>query len=258
MFSQFGFQTSTLQSEMSQATVSTVTLYNATVRAVRKQKHFSLDFQKIDFDDLAVISTVDASHGNLKNHGSQQGYLSFLGQKCIVSGKRGKINLCEGKSRKIRRVTRSSFASELLATSEAYDAATLLRLMLMELKFPDVDGSKLADHHEALTEVPMVVVTDARDVYDHLRKDTMSLPQNRSLALEVHVLRSWLELPESHIRWTATYNMPADPLTKAMLPTMLLDVLSRGTYCISLDSIVDTYRERFGPKKSKAAATPNE
>ena len=62
--------------------------------------------------------------------------------------------------------------------------------------------------------MPATVVTDARDVYDRLSKETGGLPEQKALVMEIAGIREWLLEALAQIRWTADENMIGDGLTK--------------------------------------------
>ena len=88
-----------------------------------------------------------------------------------------------------------------MAFSEGVDAGRYTRGLLMELKSKTFHPSDM-EATDALEGTPMMLVTDARDVFDHVNKDTLGLPQNRSLALEVTLLREEMGYAGTTLRWT--------------------------------------------------------
>ena len=61
---------------------------------------------------------------------------------------------------------------------------------------------------------PKTVVTDARDVYDRLAKETGGLPEQKALTMEIAGIREWMTETSCQLRWTADENMVNDGLTK--------------------------------------------
>ena len=55
------------------------------------------------------------------------GYVTLLASKEVFDGERGIVAPVEWRSRRIRRVVRSSFASEIMASSEGVDAGRYVR-----------------------------------------------------------------------------------------------------------------------------------
>ena len=84
----------------------------------------------------------------------------------------------------------------------------------------------------ALQNWPGLLVTDARDVYDHLRKEGAQPPEQRSIAMELTDLRQDLLNGRLSIAWTSTANMLADSLTKHLPggPAHMRKVLQRGEW----------------------------
>ena len=80
-----------------------------------------------DDKHLKLIVYVDAAHGNLRDGGSQEGYLIFL------VGEEMKCCLLNWQSKRIKRVTRSSLAAETLALSDAVDDSILISSMISEI-----------------------------------------------------------------------------------------------------------------------------
>ena len=64
-------------------------------------------------------------------------------------------------------------------------------------------------------KVPGIMVTDARSVFDHLKK-TGSIPTERQVMLDLLAAKEMVEEGEVKIRWVPTQHMLADPLTKVM------------------------------------------
>ena len=57
-------------------------------------------------------------------------------------------------------------------------------------------------------------MTDARDVYDRLAKETGGLPEQKALTMEIAIVLEWLMQTGAALRWTADENMIGDGLTK--------------------------------------------
>ena len=79
-----------------------------------------------------------------------------------------------------------------------------------------------------ITEVPLSVVTDAKDVNDKTNSDTQSYGPQTTFAFTVCWIRSQLRLPRTQLQWTATENMLIDALTKDMDLSHLHRVLEAG------------------------------
>ena len=109
------------------------------------------------------------------------------------------------------------------------------------------------ESHESLEATPMMLVTDARGVFDHVNKETLGLPQNRSLALEVTLLRDELGYPGTTLRWTASHNQLADFLTKERDADFWFTVARDGTWNVRNDEEV----EKRAMKRASATRRKN-
>ena len=129
-------------------------------------------------------------------------------------------------SHRIKRVVKSTLASEAAALAEAQDQLEYARVLFSEML-----GFKLVGRHwsEALKEIPGYLVVDAKSLYDSLEKPG-SLPKERRVALDLSAVKEALQREGDHVRWVPTRHMLADALTKSMVstPPYLSYVLSRG------------------------------
>ena len=90
-----------------------------------------------------------------------------------MQGTKGRFNTSDFRSRTIPRVCRSSYAAETLGAEEALDAGELCRGFVAELRNIQV-GHKQG--YVDVCRVPMVGVTDAKDVFDRFTQDTKAEP----------------------------------------------------------------------------------
>ena len=121
----------------------------------------------------------------------------------------------------------------------------------------DLDKNSLGEKNAetiiegCITEVPVAVITDAKDVYDKGNSDTPSYGSQKSLAFTVSRLRSVLRLPNTSLQWTGTDNMLIDALTKEMDLSHLHKVLQQGVWCAKFSK--DFIKQTAKPKKPKRA-----
>ena len=85
---------------------------------------------------------------------------------------------------------------------------------------------------------PKTVVTDARDVYDRLTKETGGLPEQKALTMEIAGIREWLLDSSTELRWTADENMINDGLTKDKLASRhhLARIFAGSTWSVEHDA----------------------
>ena len=125
-----------------------------------------------DINNLRVAVYEDASLGNLPDGGSQAGYLVFLVDS------EGIVALIAWQSHKIRRVVRSTIASETLAMSDAMDAGILIASMWKELVGPQCN-------------VIVEGITDCYSLFDAV--NSTKLVSDKRLRIEMAMLRQMQE-----------------------------------------------------------------
>ena len=220
-------------------TVSTLLKANSLVKRFKQSSEFALWFRPMKLDGCGLIGVSDASLGNTMKSGgvgmdpmvrvySQCGYLMLIGDSDMMSGREGHFALLDGRSHRLSRVCRSTYAAELLSAEETFDVGQYCRGVLAEaLGYP----MNQRDVSACCDAVPLTVVVDAKDVFDKSTSDTPSYGSQKSLAFSVAWLRNLLRRPNCNIRWTATANMLADALTKDMDAEHLRKVLTCGKWC---------------------------
>ena len=185
--------------------VANVSLKNATKReadhinkAVRKMKSqdVRLNFANVgDISECKWICYTDASFANLPGKASQGGYIIFL------KGANGKYSPIAWKSKKIKRVVKSTMAAETLALLEGAEHAFGLKSFLQE-----ITGYKKE-------RFPIVMRTD-NDSLEQSVNSTNSLEDKR-LELDIAIIREMLEKKElAKVEWVSTAHQLADCLTK--------------------------------------------
>ena len=185
----FGFQLSTLQSE--KPIVATLMKANALVRKFKQMPDFALMFRPMCLKNAGIMVVADAALGNVKPDGSvgfdaspmekthsQASYFALLADEKLMRGEEGQFAILDGRSHRISRVCRSTFASELLGTEEAFDIGQYCRgiwacTLGYDMRQKNVD--------ESLNAVGLTVVTDAKDVYDKGSSDTPTYGSQKAL-----------------------------------------------------------------------------
>ena len=120
-----------------------------------KSSMMSLKYQYLGDNELSLMVFSDASLGNLKDGGSQGGYLILL------VGDDGMFSPIWWSSRKIKRVVRSTLAAETLSMADAIDVAIFIRTLYAEINTGKVDSKLL----------PLVCVTDCKSLFDAVRSN---------------------------------------------------------------------------------------
>ena len=121
------YQFSVLQGEPN--TVSTLMKANALLKKFKENPDFALWFRPMNLDGIGLMGVSNASLGNVLKSGgigqdpmmrvySQSGYLMLIGDANLIAGKEGSFALLDGRSHRLSRVCRSTYAAELLSAEE--------------------------------------------------------------------------------------------------------------------------------------------
>ena len=240
---------------------------NNLLKKFKEHSSFALWFHPMDLDGCGLMCISDASLGNVEKNGSsgdnpmvkvfsQSAYIILLGDKNLMAGKPGRFCVLDARSHRLSRVCRSTFAAELLGVEEAFDNGIYVRGCVAECLGYQLDKNSLWEKNAdtiiegGITEVPLAVITDAKDVFDKGNSDTPSYGSPKSLAFTVSWLRAILRLPNTSLQWTATENMLIDALTKDMDLSHLHRVLQQGVWCAKFSK--DFIKQTAKPKKAKA------
>ena len=170
----------------------------------------------LNFNDLGeqleLVLFSDASLGNLEDGGSQGGYVIFL------KGTNGKTNPVSWQSKKIRRVVRSTLASEALSLADGVDCVISMSMLLNELLFDKYDANK----------IPIKCYVDNNDLYQATYSEKHVI--ERRLRIELNSLKELIQSGEiSGINWVNTDKQIADVLTKnGASGQVILDTFERG------------------------------
>ncbi|VDI51209.1 Hypothetical predicted protein [Mytilus galloprovincialis] len=168
---------------------------NKLLRKVRNDP-VSLHFKELG-EHVELLLYTDASFGNLPDGGSQGGFVIML------LGENGKINSVTWQSKKIRRVVRSTLASEALALADGIDCATSLATLYNELVF-----------NKCTTEGGITVrcVIDNKDLFEavHSKKNV----SEKRLRLEISCIKEMIQKGELTVHWIETKEQIANVLTK--------------------------------------------
>ena len=189
---------------------------------------------------------------------SQGAFIVMFADEALAKhGRRGKFSLLDWRSRRIKRVVRSSFAAETLSLADANDAVQHLRGCLLDVLDSRVNLRRWKEH---VDRWPATLVTDARDCHDHLARDTSAQPAQRSLLFDLAEIRQSINEQHTRIRWTATENMLVDCMTKQLDPGHFMKILKAGEWSIERDAELinarTVKRAPAGAANDSAGSTP--
>ena len=251
-----GFQLSTLQGD--RQVVGTLLRANALVRQAKQNSSFALRYLPMDLKSCGLLVVTDASLGNVCKGGSADGsvsdrvysqatYFIMVADKNLMSGKPGRFNLVDARSHRLGRVCRSTFGAELLSSEEGLDAGQYSRGVFAELM-----GYPMEHRSAELSaeQIPLQLVTDAKDNFDKCNSDTPTYGSQKSLAFTIAWLRSALRKENTTMSWTSTQNMFADGGTKLMKLEHMSKILQSNEWSVTFSP---DFVKQLVKKPTKAA-----
>jgi hypothetical protein len=190
--------------EKSPATFASISRLTATCTTVKSTASVGLPFVALDVSGpLRLVVFSDAEFNTNADHTSQTGYFIALVDQT------NKANVIAYRSKKCRRVTRSSFASELLALMEAFDMGVALKEQLFEI---------LVEH------VALWCIVDSRTVYNAVVR--MGAVTEKRLAVDIAVLReAHLFREMEQLFWVPSDQTGADAMTKFDVSNKVFEAL---------------------------------
>jgi len=186
--------------------------------------------------DVTFVAWCDAAVGNRRDLSSTGGYVIAATEPSILEGKPCPINMVSWKSGRLPRVSRSSLSAEIQAFSIAEEELMYVRIQWAEMMGHEIPLRKPG---ELLQKVPGVMVTDAKSLFDVIKKG----PQNTSglglkekySVLDMRSVFQRLELGKTQTRWVHSEAQIADAMTKHSVNNALIRVLISGTWTLVHD-----------------------
>ena len=236
---QHGARLSALQSQLADPKVQTLLEANKLVREVYNNRHIGVKYNRLvvnDPMDVTFVAWCDAAVGNRRDLSSTGGYVIAATEPSILEGKPCPINMVSWKSGRLPRVSRSSLSAEIQAFSIAEEELMYVRIQWAEMMGHEIPLRKPG---ELLQKVPGVMVTDAKSLFDVIKKG----PQNTSglglkekySVLDMLSVFQRLELGKTQTRWVHSEAQIADAMTKHSVNNALIRVLISGTWTLVHD-----------------------
>ena len=165
-----------------------------------------------DVSKASLGCYIDASFANLKDAGSQGGFIVF------IVGRNQKYAPLMWQSRKIKRVVKSTLAAETMALLEGTESCFLIKSTLFEILILSNDSNILR----------ITAITDNISLYDAVHS-TKTI-EGKRLKVDTCTLRDMMQKKEIHnIEWIEADNQIADSFTKAGASTSKLIAALSGT-----------------------------
>ena len=170
----------------------------------KKNVDRGLTYVPLELNSAKLYIFVDGSFANNKDLSSQIGTIIILANETstmdyefVIKG-----NIIHWFSVKVKRVTKSVLASEILAISSGVDIAHVILSTLQ----------KITNQIE-MARIPMVVCTDSYSLYECLVK--LGSTKEKRLMIDIMALRQSYERREiMEIRWINGEDNPSDAMTK--------------------------------------------
>ena len=168
-----------------------------------------------------------------------------------MNGRPGKFNLIEARSHRLSRVCRSTFAAELLGTEEGLGARQYCRA------FAELMGYSLDREmaERSMEQIPMQLVTDAKDNFDKCKSDTPTYGPQKSLAFTIAWIRHLLRKDSTKLVWTATDNIFVDGGTQFMKLDHMAKIIQSNEWCVTFSP---SFVKQPVKKPTKAVSRPSD
>ena len=172
----------------------------------------------------------------------------------MAQGKASQANLVSWKSGKLPRIARSSLSAEIQAFSIAEEELMYIRLQWLELIGHDIPSH---DPASLVQKAPGIMVTDARSLYDIIRKGPSSTSgfglKEKYSVLDMLSVFQRLAKCQTETRWVHSEAQLADSLTKHVPNSALIQVLTNGVWTL-VDDPTFTSAKRLRQRDSQGVS----
>ena len=227
---------SRLSGKLAKPTIEDLKDANSMVKLAHKLPSTRHHAGEVSLRTGVILGVADSAFDNLPNHRSQRGHHVYIGDPNIATDrtKLHAIALLESKSNRVKRMVRSTLATEAYSMSEASEACDHWRALLSEVFDKDF---KLRDWELTAARRNVTLVTDAKSLYDAVALDTNPKISDRRLSLEVAIIRNLRDHNMSYA-WIPSTQMIADNFTKSVdapIVDYLNQVIDSGQWTLGPD-----------------------
>ena len=232
-----------LLSKIHKGTVQEIVDTNKLLQRAKLSQHQKMYIHKQDPGKALLAAWADAADASRPDGSSTKGVLIGWTSDRLLQGDLSRISPVFWQSAKIQRVCRSSGAAETRAAVDAEDELFAIRFQVREFQGGQVS---LWDVDGAVLDVPGVLISDSKNLYDKLGQTVMTLRGAEKRAdIEALCLKESVGATGLIVRWVNGDSQLANALTKSHELHQLLEFNRRdGQWRIVYDPDLLSGRRR--------------
>ena len=229
---------SILASRLKNATVHDVACLNKLIAHLRNTASQPLVLHKFHPEKMTLIAASDAGGVDGKPLSGdpyelqdtiQGAWIIMAAEKVPSASSKTKVSILSWRSAKLKRRVSSTLASEALSFSQALGELEWIQIMIRDVVHGDVSRCNWSDsllpyvavlkedcqlRSKLQDSLEQCAITDAKSLFDSLKKENPSSRQDRRTAIEIAIIIEAMRSSRSVLRWTPHPRMVADSLTK--------------------------------------------
>lgn len=214
--------------QLQQPAVEHATTLNTCLNWMIANQDRGIDYIPLDLSTAKIFVFCDGSFANNKDLTSQLGFVIVIANETTGENSTFNIkgNLIHFSSVKSNRVTRSTLASEVLATVASLDAS-----------YVEVCTINMILRNRGLEPLPVIVCTDSFSLYECIVK--LGTTKEKRLMIDIQAIRQSYERREVYeVRWIDGQDNPSDAMTKAKPNRALERLISTNTLDVRVEGHV--------------------
>ena len=203
-----------LISSIPKSTIKDVIEMNNLVYSIKRDKDLKLVIHSFpEHLPLHVVGWCDAAWANRPDGSSSTaGVLVGMSSPGLENGEQSPISIISWRSSKIDRICRSPGAAETKAAVECDDDLFFVRTMWSEIGGSTID---MKNPEVTAQDVPAILVTDSRNVYDKVNKPVMVIKGSEKRSdIEGLIIKESMDHSSLQTRWVHSDAQLGNSLTK--------------------------------------------
>ena len=229
---------SILASRLKHPTVHDVSCLNKLISHLRSTASQPLVLHRFDTSRMTLIAASDAGgvdgkppSGNISEDTVQGAWVVLAADRVPSACQKTKVSILSWRSAKLKRRVTSTLASEALSFSQALGELEWIQILIRDILHGDVNTvdwtrslmpfvgvlKEDSELRAAMYKGPILeqcTVTDAKSLFDSLKKENPSSRQDRRTSIELAIIIQSMRRSNSILRWSPHPRMIADVLTK--------------------------------------------